>query len=247
MTTEADAELALGTFFHHMQGLISIEQMFERLTVFGEILGYPLIAYRDSTHVKNPHRGKLQPRSNYPAAWQEHCSKKGYDQLSPVVTATRSQWFPLFWGEVYSDPSTSDRDRRIFDEAKNFGLQAGFTLSLRGRAGISATMSFVQTEAGETKDLEIRYLQLAAWLFHWKVTNILDCTDDCPRLTQREIECLCWAAKGKSSFDISCIVGISKHTVDFHIKNAMRKLKVGNRIVAVQKAARLGLIELEPQ
>ncbi|MGO8055295.1 helix-turn-helix domain-containing protein [Rhizobium leguminosarum] len=70
---------------------------------------------------------------------------------------------------------------------------------------------------------------------------------DCPRLTKREKACLFWAAQGKSSFDISRILEISEHTVNFHIKNAMRKLNVGNRIVAVQKAARLGLVDLKPQ
>ncbi|MGO4138905.1 helix-turn-helix domain-containing protein (plasmid) [Rhizobium leguminosarum] len=70
---------------------------------------------------------------------------------------------------------------------------------------------------------------------------------DCPRLTQREKLCLFWAAQGKSSFCIAAILKISEHTVNFHIKNAMRKLNVGNRIVAVQKAARLGLVDFEPQ
>ncbi|MGO7960461.1 helix-turn-helix domain-containing protein [Rhizobium leguminosarum] len=70
---------------------------------------------------------------------------------------------------------------------------------------------------------------------------------DCPRLTQREKLCLFWAAQGKSSSCISGILEISEHTVNFHIKNAMRKLDVANRIVAVQKAARLGLIDFKPQ
>lgn len=246
MATHADADLAFAAFFHNMHGLFSIEQMFECLAAFGEILGYPLISYGGSTDVENPVRGKFQPMSNYPVAWQEHCSKEGYDKLSPVLPETRSQAFPLFWAQVYSDPNTSDRERRIFDDAKNFGLQAGFTVSLPGKAGISATMNLVQTETREPKDFEIRYLQLAALSFHMKVTMALDSADHCPKLTQREKECLFWAAKGKSSLDISSILGVSKHTVDFHIKNAMCKLEVGNRVVAIQKAWRFGLIQLEP-
>ncbi|MGZ2505090.1 LuxR family transcriptional regulator [Rhizobium leguminosarum] len=70
---------------------------------------------------------------------------------------------------------------------------------------------------------------------------------DCIRLTQREKECLSWVAKGKSSFVISRLLCISEHTVNFHIKNTLRKLNVSSRFVAVQKAARLGLIELEPE
>ncbi len=38
-------------------------------------------------------------------------------------------------------------------------------------------MSFVQKEASELKDFEINHLQFAAWLFHLKVENTLDCND----------------------------------------------------------------------
>ncbi|MBX5177216.1 LuxR family transcriptional regulator [Rhizobium leguminosarum] len=249
MTTQADADLAFGTFFHQMDGLFRVEQLFECLSDFSKILGHPLVAYGASTYVHNPLRksgNKLQTMSNYPAAWQEHCLKEGYDRLGPIVAASRSQSLPLRWDEVYADPKTTDRERRIFDDAKNFGLKAGVTVPLRGQGGIFSTMSFVQKEASGLKDFEINYLQFAAWLFHLKIVNTFDCNDERPSLTGREKECLSWVAKGKSSWDISGILGISANTINYHIKNAMRKLKTGNRIVAVLRAARFGLIEVQP-
>ncbi len=51
-------------------------------------------------------------------------------------------------------------------------------------------MSFVQKEASEMKDFEINHLQSAAWVFHLKVVNTLDCNGDYPGLTGREKECL---------------------------------------------------------
>ena len=62
-------------------------------------------------------------------------------------------------------------------------------------------------------------------------------------LSHREIECLTWTAKGKSSWDIAMILEISQNTVNFHMKNAMKKLGTNNRIVAVVKAVRFGLID----
>ncbi|HVW52726.1 MAG TPA: LuxR C-terminal-related transcriptional regulator [Trinickia sp.] len=38
-----------------------------------------------------------------------------------------------------------------------------------------------------------------------------------PRLTPRELECLKWIAAGKSSWEISHIIGISEHGVLYHI------------------------------
>ena len=40
------------------------------------------------------------------------------------------------------------------------------------------------------------------------------------------------------------ILNISENTVNFHIKNVMRKLDTTSRTVAVIKAIRLGLIEM---
>ena len=61
-------------------------------------------------------------------------------------------------------------------------------------------------------------------------------------LSEREKSCLGWTALGKSSWEIGQILSISENTVTFHIKNAMRKLGVSNRTVAVVNAIRLGLI-----
>src|SRR5215468_7627378 len=61
-------------------------------------------------------------------------------------------------------------------------------------------------------------------------------------LSPREKDCLRWTAQGKSSWDIGMILTISENTVNFHVKNAIRKLDATNRIVAVIKAIRLGLM-----
>jgi DNA-binding NarL/FixJ family response regulator len=52
-------------------------------------------------------------------------------------------------------------------------------------------------------------------------------------LTDRELECLTWSARGKTSIEIAAIVGLSKRTVDFHVENACRKLNVSTRTEAV--------------
>lgn len=62
-------------------------------------------------------------------------------------------------------------------------------------------------------------------------------------LNPREIEALSWAARGKTSVEISEIMGLSKRTVDFHIDNAREKLGVPTRIQAAVKAATSGLID----
>lgn len=61
-------------------------------------------------------------------------------------------------------------------------------------------------------------------------------------LTRREIECLQWAAVGKSEWEISQILGISEHTSEKHLLNAKAKLGASNRAHAVAEAIRRGYI-----
>lgn len=61
-------------------------------------------------------------------------------------------------------------------------------------------------------------------------------------LTRREIQCLKWAAAGKTDAEIGKIVSISTPTVRFHIVNASRKLGVAGRSQAIHRAATLGYI-----
>ncbi len=55
-------------------------------------------------------------------------------------------------------------------------------------------------------------------------------------LNDRELECLTWSARGKTSPEIATILGLSKRTVNFHVENACRKLNVATRTEAVVKA-----------
>ena len=62
-------------------------------------------------------------------------------------------------------------------------------------------------------------------------------------LSGREIECLEWVSRGKSSGDIGAILGLSPRTVDSYLEKACAKLRVRTRIEAVAVAVRTGLID----
>jgi LuxR family quorum-sensing system transcriptional regulator SolR len=61
-------------------------------------------------------------------------------------------------------------------------------------------------------------------------------------LTSREIEVLKWTADGKTSADISSLLDVSENTVNFHVKNAVFKLRANNKTAATVRAAMLGLL-----
>ena len=59
-------------------------------------------------------------------------------------------------------------------------------------------------------------------------------------LTQRQLECLHWISKGKSSTDIGAILNISGRTVDYHVAEICQRLEVRTRMQAVAYALQKG-------
>lgn len=65
-------------------------------------------------------------------------------------------------------------------------------------------------------------------------------------LSPREIECLEWAAQGKSAWKIGTILGISRHTVATYLENAKTKLGVRTIVQAVALVTASELIRQRP-
>lgn len=66
--------------------------------------------------------------------------------------------------------------------------------------------------------------------------------DDAEPLTEREVQVLELIAKGMTNRDIGGLLGISAHTVKFHVTQVLGKLGAASRAEAVSSALRLGLI-----
>lgn len=64
-----------------------------------------------------------------------------------------------------------------------------------------------------------------------------------PPMSKREIECLRLTANGHTSEDIAAVLGLSVHTANQYLSNSAHKLNAVNRIHAVAKALRTGLID----
>lgn len=64
-----------------------------------------------------------------------------------------------------------------------------------------------------------------------------------PSMSRREIECLRLTAHGQTSEEIANTLGLSVHTANQYLTNSTHKLNAVNRIHAVAKALRTGLID----
>ena len=63
-------------------------------------------------------------------------------------------------------------------------------------------------------------------------------------LTSREQEVLEQMAAGLSNRQIASVLGISEHTVKFHVSSVLGKLGVSSRAAAIRRGMRQGLVTL---
>lgn len=169
--------------------------------------------------------------STYPHAWTSHYLRNGYETVDPVVHQARLRRGAFRWG-AERDLDLSSSQQQLMDEASQFGIRRGFTIPIHDRRGLFAALTFATDEGKplffkmiERYDLTLR---LIAMVFHVYARERLPAagTVDGVALSRREIECLEWAARGKSAWDIGHILGISQRTATFHLDNAKKKLGV---------------------
>ncbi|RWM44610.1 MAG: LuxR family transcriptional regulator [Mesorhizobium sp.] len=236
-----------GRFLAHADGLGQTEQLFDLLADFALNFDCPWIAYRplsSDQRLLKPGRNGPAVMLNYPHEWRKRYFKMGYDRIDPIIKTSRKRVGAFRWSDVYKDASTTEDERRVFDEAATFGLRRGISVPLHGPHGGFAIMSFARPCDRELRNSTVIYLQIAAFYFHLKVSKLanLNAVGEAPKLSLRERECISWAARGKSSWEIGKILGISANTVNFHIKNVKTKLNSASRTVAAIKAVDFGII-----
>ena len=181
-----------------------------------------------------PQGASATPRllSTYPVAWTSRYLQGHYERFDPVIAQAIAGADPFEWGIDIGVSAPTGEHREMFDEAAKYGIRYGFTVPIHhGEASIAA-VTFAADERRPQFERRIkehgRVLQLMAMYFHAHVRHRLvpDRIIDGVSLSPRELECLEWAAQGKSAWEIGQILGITRRTASFHLENAKAKLGV---------------------
>ena len=177
--------------------------------------------------------------------WIDHYISQRYQEIDPCLLLAPGRLKPYTWAEMTSRQALSPRQRRLFVKSRDAGLRDGLCIPVHGPSGESYVVSLATASPVEGCARQCGTLQILATQLQLAYTALAR-KETAPvvliHLTERERECLTWTAQGKSAWSISKILGVSEHTVHFHLKGAMKKMGGGNRVQAVVKAVQLGLI-----
>ena len=195
------------------------------------------------------HKPHLQRRhllvSAFPPGWMDRYVSQDYVHIDPIIRRCKCDLSPFLWSESESFMRREHTalTGRMFGEAAEFNLNAGFTVPMIAPGGGVLAASL----GGEVADVPPTARGMIAMICAYAIGRAIELRDrekkrERSGLTSREVECLKWAAGGKTEWEISAILSISEHTADKHLANARRKLGAANRAQAVANAIRWGII-----
>lgn len=218
------------------------EEIFTEITHEARHLGFDNCAY--GLRLPLP---LISPRTvmynDYPIEWQNRYLHANYLAIDPIVEHGQRSRIPLIWTD-----SLFNRDCAFWEEARSFGLKAGWSQSSVDDNGVRGLLTLVRSgepiSAAELNQngLKMAWLCQIAHLYMSKfvVPNYLP--ESQAKLSDREKEVLRWTAEGKTSGEISEILNLSERTVNFHVANAIIKLNCTNKTAATVKATILGIL-----
>jgi len=193
--------------------------------------------------------------TNYPIGLFELYKRNSWHRgCDPIVNTVVRRRRSLSWDLdewALLRPAWTDEQANLFHSHWQVGSRAGVSAPVFDRQffdfGIVSFSRDRPLEATERHHQEAR-VQLFAGYFRGIAPTAMAVKKCCRRasaltsLSAREHDCLCWAAKGKTSWEIGQVLSISSATVNFHLGNAAMKLGVNGRTCAIARAIQLGLI-----
>ena len=186
----------------------------------------------------------------FPDPWLDRYWENGYSASDPVVAYCGQHIIPIQWHKLILDKTSLGE--QVMNEAYDFGLKSGISMPVHSPHGELGILSFALNHqspmAIEVVNHALPYVQMLAGHVHEAVRRVLGLNDlnVRQRLTAREVECLRWAADGKTSWEISHLLNVTERTINFHLNNSMSKLDVCNRQHAIAKAVLQGLVNPQP-
>ena len=191
--------------------------------------------------------------SSAPMSWMVRYAATNYFKVDPLFQEDAPFFRSDVHGLVHDLKRDADKSKPVADlfrDAEKQGIgNIHIAVSARTPKGIAGCSQFsfqldsLQDRDEFIADLRPRLLSAAGHL-HTALCDGREMSASVALLTQRELDCLRWAANGKTDGEIAEILSIARWTVVTYLQNAKIKLNCSNRTSAVATALSLGIIDM---
>ncbi|GFE67283.1 helix-turn-helix transcriptional regulator [Litoreibacter roseus] len=131
---------------------------------------------------------------------------------------------------------------------QRFAVTAGYTISFhsgtdttKAAIGLAARRGLSQDDVEQIWAAHHAFIELSSYLMHLQVSRLPHKSGLIHRLSQRQQEVLQWAAQGKTGDEMAQIMGLTRATVEKHLRLARAALNSTTTAHAVMKASSANL------
>ncbi len=183
---------------------------------------------------------------NYPRSWQNWFDENRLGRSDPIHRASHVANTGFPWSKVQNMIKLTPTDLSVLSQAQVVGIGDGFTVPAHVPGEMNGSCSFAM-RPGELFPAELHYVAQLIGGFAFEAARRISqahtiWTDAKPTLTDRQRDCVLWAARGKTDWEIAVILGISHETVIQHLKHARERYGVTKRAMLAVRALFDGLI-----
>lgn len=176
--------------------------------------------------------------SDYPDEWIQQLTREALVPQDPVLAACERTVTPFCWSSLPQLVPMSRQQHAYMARARDAGLRAGYTVPIHLPGQASGLVSFVSRNDA----LPVESLPAAQYLacFAFEAARRLKAGSNdesaLPRLTQRQLDCVVLAARGKSNWVAAQLLGLAPDTVHKYLEHAKRRYGVSTRTELVVRA-----------
>ena len=181
---------------------------------------------------------------NMPDEFAETSTNLGLSKRDPVLQKLKQQSTPFIYDQHFYVRSNAGD---LWERQAQYGYKTGLAVALHLAQSQHFLLGFDREKPlpqdDEALTRMLADLQLLAVHAQDAALRILgvQASGEVPHLTPREREILRWSMEGKTAWAVGQILNISEHTVNFHVRNAMKKLNAPTKAQAWLVARTFGL------
>lgn len=213
---------------------------------------YALIHHVDlspfSHNLSHIERGELLMLTDYPESWVERYVANNIVSNDPVLLASQRTNCGFCWEDVPGLIKLTSALRQITEDTRKAGILNGFTVPAHVPGEANGSCNFAMSRHQEAPKHNFGMAQLiGSFAFQAARSLILNAQSvnlDPVQLTNRQLECVALVARGKSDWEIGCILGVSEETVKKHLRDARERYDVPKRVQVVLRAVFDGQLPL---
>jgi len=209
----------------------SLDELAGVLAVIALDMGFRYFALTHHLDIPRAPRPAIRLH-NYPAAWADYFDAQRLGPSDPVHRASHMTGVGFAWSRLPGLIQLTARDLDVLDRARRSGIGEGFTVPAHIPGEAAGSCSFAMKPGVPLRADRLHLPQLVGGLAFEAARRLMmsrPLPADRPNLTDRQRECLYWAARGKTDGEIAGIIGISHETVILHLKQARARYGVYKR------------------